>query len=81
MQEKPTYSGAAIGAAMKSFYGDKMINQTNIRDMVDASRLLAGYEPHDTWRIILRRVLTSEARTKNELPEFKLNSLHPKNVN
>jgi outer membrane protein assembly factor BamB len=69
-QEKPTYSGSAIGSAIKKLYENREVEQSSIREMVDASRLLGGYEPHDTWRIILRRVLTSAAQKKEELPEF-----------
>lgn len=73
-QEKPTYSGAAIGSAIKKIYENRDIEQSVFREMVDASRALGEYEPHDTWRIILRRVLTSSALSKEELPEFNKNN-------
>lgn len=69
-QEKPMYSGAAIAAALKSMHGDATPSQANMREMVDAVRHTSGYEPFQTWRIILRRVLTSQAQNKQELPEF-----------
>lgn len=43
--------------------------------MVDAVRDLSGYEPFQTWRIILRRILTSQAMNKEELPEFSSSHL------
>lgn len=70
-QERPTFSGAAIGSAVKAMYGDSVVDQATLREMVDASRQLGNYEPHDTWRIILRRILTTQATSKDELPEFK----------
>jgi outer membrane protein assembly factor BamB len=75
VQEKPAYSGAAIASVMKSINGDNTLSQKNIREMVDAVRDLSGYEPFQTWRIILRRVLTSQAQNKQELPEFSLTEL------
>lgn len=76
VQEKPTYSGAAIASFIKSINGDQTSSQKNIREMVDAVRELSGYEPFQTWRIILRRVLTSQAQNKQELPEFSLTELN-----
>lgn len=70
-QEQPTFSGAAIGATVREIYGNQTIDQSAIREMVDACRILGQYEPHDTWRIILRRVLTSSALKKEDMPEFK----------
>ena len=70
VQEKPTYSGAAIASVLKSMNGDSMSSQKCIREMVDAVRDLSGYEPFQTWRIILRRVLTSQAQNVQELPEL-----------
>lgn len=72
-QEKPTYSGAAIGVAIKSMYGDGNISQTDMRSMVDFSLDRSGYEPFQTWRIILRRILSSSATQKEELSEFHSN--------
>lgn len=73
MQENPNYSGAAIASVIKSINNNNnMSSQKNIREMIDAVRDLSGYEPFQTWRIILRRVLTSQAKNKNELPEFSL---------
>ncbi|MBS0621779.1 MAG: PQQ-binding-like beta-propeller repeat protein [Verrucomicrobia bacterium] len=76
VQEQPTYSGAAIGAAIKSLHGDQM-EQSDVREMVDFSRHCSGYEPFQTWRILLRRILTSSASKKDQLPEFnQLTALH-----
>jgi len=73
IQEKPTYSGAAIASVVKSMNGNgNPSSQKDIREMVDAVRDLSGYEPFQTWRIILRRVLTSQAKNQHELPEFSL---------
>lgn len=69
VQEKSTYSGAAIGAMLKNFHGDH-VEQSALREMIDFSLDRSGYEPFQTWRIILRRVLTSSAEIKDQLPEF-----------
>ena len=53
-------------------------SQKNIREMIDAVRDLSGYEPFQTWRIILRRVLTSQAKSQQELPEFSLGLIDKK---
>ncbi len=71
-QEKPNYSGAAIASALKNLHGDGSSSQKEIREMVDAVRDLSKYEPFQTWRIILRRVLTSQAQNKQELSEFSI---------
>lgn len=71
VQEKPWYSGAAIASAVKGMHNhDNASSQKDIREMVDAVRNLSGYEPFQTWRIVLRRVLTSQAKNTHELPEF-----------
>lgn len=44
--------------------------------MIDAVRNLSGYEPFQTWRIILRRVLSSQAQNKEELPEFIIRKIN-----
>ena len=67
-QEKPTYSGAAIGAILKNLHGVS-IKQSDIREMVDFSLEKSRYEPFQIWRIILRRILTSQATSKDSLPE------------
>lgn len=73
VQENPNYSGAAIASVIKDMNSDgNMSSQKNIREMIDAVRDLSGYEPFQTWRIILRRVLTSQAKSQYELPEFSL---------
>jgi hypothetical protein len=76
VQEQPTFSGAAIISAVKELYGDCNVQQSSIRQMVDTVREKADYEPHETWRLILRRVLTSKATKTNELPEFRDTNLH-----
>ena len=70
VQEKPTYSGAAIGSMLKNLYGDH-VKQTDLREMIDFSLNRSGYEPFQTWRILLRRILTSSADKKDQLPECK----------
>lgn len=69
VQEKPNYSGAAIGSALKNLHGDQ-IKQSDVREMIDFSLRRSGYEPFQTWRILLRRVLTSGADKKEHLPEY-----------
>lgn len=71
IEEKKNYSGAAIAVALQGLYGNKSSTQTNVREMIDAVKDLSGYEPFQAWRIILRRVLTSIASDKHELPEFR----------
>jgi len=79
VQEKPTYSGAAIASAIKKANGvENVSSQKEIREMIDAVRNLSGYEPFQTWRIILRRVLTSQAQNYHELPEFSPKKLEKK---
>ena len=76
VQEKPTYSGAAIGSTLKNFHGDH-VKQSDLREMIDFSLNHSGYEPFQTWRILLRRVLTSSADKKEQLPEFnQLTTMH-----
>jgi hypothetical protein len=73
IQDEQTFSGAAIASTLKNMNDDSIVSQKDIREMVDAARDLSGYEPFQTWRIILRRVLTSQALRKQELPEFQSN--------
>jgi hypothetical protein len=80
VQEKPNYSGAAIAATLKSMHGDSIPEQKNIRDMIDAARELSGYEPFQTWRILLRRILTSKAQNIQELPEFSISKSNIKTI-
>jgi outer membrane protein assembly factor BamB len=76
VQEKPIYSGAAICSTLKNLHGD-YVEQADLREMIDYSRDLADYEPFQTWRILLRRILTSSARKTNQLPEYnQSNSIH-----
>lgn len=75
-QEKPNYSGAAIGATIRNLYGEH-VKQSDIREMIDFVRNHSGYEPFQTWRILLRRVLTSSANKKDQLSEY--NRLTAKN--
>ncbi len=46
------------------------IKQSDLREMVDFAKDKSGYEPFQTWRILLRRMLTSSAENKEQLPEF-----------
>lgn len=76
VQEKQNYSGAAIGATLKNFHGDQ-VKQSDLREMIDFSLNRSGYEPFQTWRILLRRILTSSSDKKDQLPEFnQLNTTH-----
>lgn len=73
IQDEQALSGAAIASTLKNMNDDSIVSQKDIREMVDAARDLSGYEPFQTWRINLRRVLTSQALRKQELPEFQSN--------
>ncbi|MGK5594007.1 MAG: PQQ-binding-like beta-propeller repeat protein [Parachlamydiaceae bacterium] len=70
VQEQPNYSGAAIASVINGLNNGRTYSQKDVREMIDAVRDLSGYEPFQTWRIILRRVLTSQAKNQHELPEF-----------
>lgn len=57
-------------------HGDK-IEQADLREMIDFSLNRSGYESFQTWRILLRRALTSGANKKEQLPEYnQLNAMH-----
>jgi outer membrane protein assembly factor BamB len=71
VQERPNYSGAAVAAGIKALYGQANVSQSDLRQAVDATLEHSGYEPFQTWRLVLRRVLTSAATSANELPEFR----------
>lgn len=68
-QEEETWSGAALMAAMRTRLGDP-VEQSDMREMVDAIRERSGYLPFDTWRILARRALSTSAKRAEDLPEF-----------
>ena len=70
VQEKVNYSGAAIGSVIRNLHGEH-VEQSDLREMVDFAMNHSGYEPFQAWRIILRRVLTSNATKVSELPEYQ----------
>lgn len=70
-QEHDDYSGAAVYQMIENYYGYPHISQVERRRMVDWIRAQAGYQPFDTWRIILRRAATGAATRLEELPEFR----------
>ena len=71
IQEDPSHSGVAIAAAVKAMHGDEGLSQTELREMVDFSLQKSGYEPFQIWRLVLRRILTTQASRKEELPEYQ----------
>lgn len=71
-QEGPLLSGAAIASTVLSQHGGRFLTQNAVRTMVDAVRERSGYEAFQTWRILLRRILTSKATALEELPEFQI---------
>jgi hypothetical protein len=75
VQESPHFSGAACFQAALSRYCHE-VSQEDLRDMADA--VLAhsdDYSPFQLWRIISRRILSTGACSKAELPEFDVR--HP----
>ena len=76
-QEDQLYSGAAVAQMIQHYHGQSIVPQREIRDMVDYVRTRANYEPFNVWRIMLRRVLSSSARTVTELPEYHIGDLKP----
>ncbi len=70
-QEGPLLSGAAIASTVLAQHGGRFVTQNAVRTMVDAVRERSGYEAFQTWRILLRRILTSKALAVEELPEFR----------
>ena len=62
---------------IQHYHGQSIVPQREIRDMVDYVRTRANYEPFNVWRIMLRRVLSSSARTVTELPEYHIGDLKP----
>jgi hypothetical protein len=70
VQQEMDWSGAALMAAVRQQYGDK-VDQDAMRDMIDSILDRSGYLPFDTWRIVARRALSTNARRTSELPEFR----------
>ena len=69
-QEAALLSGAAVLQMLQSYYEQEIPEQHAIREMIDYSRQLAGYESWNTWRIMLRRLISSQAKTLVDLPEY-----------
>ena len=69
-QEAENFSGAAVVQAVYQYYGGISPSQKSIREMVDFVKERAKYESFNAWRIILRRVLNSSAKSISELPEY-----------
>lgn len=70
-QTNPLNSGAAAMQMVQNYYGQPLTDQDAIRDMVEYIRDKADYEPFNIWRLILRRVISSNAKSKEYLPEYK----------
>ncbi|HLB42810.1 MAG TPA: PQQ-binding-like beta-propeller repeat protein [Gammaproteobacteria bacterium] len=69
-QESVNLSGAAVVQAIYRYYGGNPPSQKAIREMVDFVKEKGNYEAFNIWRIILRRVLNSSAKSVRELPEY-----------
>lgn len=76
-QTKPLNSGAAALQMVQNYYGQTLTDQDAIREMVEYIRDKADYEPFNIWRLILRRVISSNAMSKEYLPEYK--AIHDSN--
>lgn len=63
-------SGAAAMQMLQEYYGQPVTDQDAIRGMVDYVREKADYESFNVWRIMLRRVISSNAQSKEFLPEY-----------
>lgn len=68
IQEQPLYSGAALAQMVLKKHG-KEIEQKDFREMIDYTKEKSAYEDANfqTWRIMLRRVLSTQATTVEEL--------------
>jgi outer membrane protein assembly factor BamB len=74
-QQADNLSGAAVVQAIYQYYGAECFpSQNNIREMIDFVKSKSNYLPFDTWRIILRRILNSSAKSAQELPEYEITS-------
>ncbi len=57
-------SGAAAMQMLQEYCGKSVTEQDAIRGMVDYVPERAGCESFDVWRIVLRRVISSNAQSK-----------------
>ena len=66
-QEGELYSGAAIAQLLMAYYG-KQINQRNFREIIDYVKVKSGWKDADfqTWRLILKRVLSNPHYTLDD---------------
>lgn len=69
-QRNPLNSGAAAMQMLQEYYDQPLTDQDAIRGMVDYIRKRADYEPFNVWRLVLRRVISSNAQSKEYLPEY-----------
>lgn len=70
VQDDYLYSGAALAQLVFAEYG-KEISQKDFREMIDYVKTKSHWEDADfqTWRLILKRVLSNPGKNKNDLVE------------
>lgn len=69
-QTKYLNSGAACAQVLLEYYGQPIVDQDAIRDMVDYVKERGDCKPFDMWRLVLRRVISSGVASKERLPEY-----------
>ncbi len=69
-QEGALLSGASVMQMVQSYFDIPLTQQSEIRGMVDYITEKSDYEPFNVWRIALRRALSANARSAQELPEY-----------
>jgi len=70
-QTSPLNSGAAVLQMIQEHYSQPVAKQEDIREMLDYIIDRSHYEPFNIWRIALRRLISSNALSKEDLPEYK----------
>ncbi|MET1113792.1 MAG: PQQ-binding-like beta-propeller repeat protein [Comamonas sp.] len=70
-QKTPLNSGAAVLQMVQEYHGQPVAKQANIREMLEYIIDRSHYEPFNMWRIALRRLVSSNASSKDELPEYQ----------
>lgn len=81
-QENAFTSGAALTQLVEKQYGKK-INQKDLREIIDYVKEQSNWEDADfqTWRLILKRVLSTPAKNLKEFKEEEQKHLGSKNSN
>ena len=70
-------SGAAVLQMVQEYHGQPVAKQEDIREMLDYIIKTSNYEPFNIWRIALRRLISSNASSKEDLPEYQSNLRQP----